>query len=215
MTNHYDEEAQVEELRTWWKENWQSLAAGLVIGLSVILGWETWKSHQTAEAAKASQMYEDLRKALIANKLDDAGGIGDQLAKDYSGSPYATAGALQIAAKAVEENKLDEAAKRLDWALANADEAGLKSLVRLRQARVLWQQGKADDALKALDGDASSYGALYDELRGDIKLAQGDRAAAAAAYQKALAVAGDAAEKGPDRVMLQRKLDDLADAVQS
>jgi predicted negative regulator of RcsB-dependent stress response len=214
VTNHYDEEAQVEQLRTWWKENWQSLAAGLVIGLSVIFGWEAWKNHKAAEAANASHMYEDLRKALAADKFDEAAGLGDQLAKDYASSPYAAAGALQIAAKAVEKNKLDDAATRLDWVLKNNGDAGLAALVRLRQARVLWQQGKPDDALKLLDGDAGTYGALYAELRGDIKLAQGDRAAAAAAYQKALATAADA-DKGPDRMMLQRKLDDLTDAVQS
>ena len=53
---------------------------------------------------------------------------------------------------------------------------------------------------------------LFEELRGDIMLTQGDRAAARQAYQKAIEAGNEAAA---NRELLQQKLDDLADVVNS
>ncbi len=207
MTTHYDDEEQVENLKRWWKENWLALAVGLGIGLAGIFGWEQWKSHKTSQSEQASQVYEDMKKAVEAGKGEDAQAAGDKLLKDFAASPYATDAALLLAAKAVEDGKLDDALKHLQWVSANSKDAGMQRLSRLRQARVLWAQGKPEDALKQLDGEAGEYGHLFDELRGDIKLAQGDRDAARQAYEKALKAQAD---KPGTTELLQRKLDDLA-----
>ncbi|MFT4046693.1 MAG: tetratricopeptide repeat protein [Solimonas sp.] len=212
MTTHYDDEAQAEQLKTWWKENWPALAAGLVIGLAAIFGWEGWQNHKQQRAADASQMYEDLKKAIADGKSDVAKPLADKLTADYADTPYAAGAQLRLAAAAVAADDLGDAATRLQWVREHAEDDGLQQIAQLRSARVQWQQGKPDEALKTLDGDAGSFAALYDELRGDIKLAQGDRAAARGAYQKAFAATP---EDEPGRQLLQRKLDDLADAVQS
>lgn len=212
MATHYDDEAQLENIKRWWQENWLALAAGLVIGLGAIFGWEVWKDYQARQAMQASQIYEDMKKALAANSPDEAVSLGDHLVKDYANTPYAANAALRLAAVAVEQQKLDNAAARLQWVAANSKDDGLKQLAKLRLARVLWQQNKAAEALALLEGEAGGYAALYEELRGDIKLSQGDRGAARAAYEKALQ---SAAENPAARGMLQQKLDDLADVVQS
>ncbi|WP_028080538.1 YfgM family protein [Solimonas soli] len=212
MTTHYDDEAQAEQLKTWWKENWPALAAGLVIGLAAIFGWEGWQNHKAERAANASQMYEDLKKAIADGKNDAARPLADKLVADYADTPYAAGAQLRLAAAAVKDARLDDAATRLQWVREHAHDDGLQQIARLRAARVLWQQGKPDEALKTLDGDAGSFAPLYDELRGDIKLAQGDRAAARSAYEKAFTATP---EDQPSRQLLQRKLDDLTDVVQS
>lgn len=212
MTTHYDDEAQVENLKRWWKENWLALVAGLAIGLTAILGWEQWKQYKVGKSEQASQIFEDMKKAATAGKNDEAKAAGDKLVKDFPASPYAVDAALLLAGKAVEQNQLDEALKQLQWVAANSKDEGLQKLARLRQARVLWAQNKPDEALKLLDGAAGDYAMLYEELRGDIKLAQGDRAAARQAYEKALQALP---EKAGSNELLQRKLDDLAVAVQS
>lgn len=229
MTTHYDDEAQVEQLRHWWRENRLPLTAGLVLGLLVIAGWRGWDQHQDAHAGEASHIFGDLDKAAAAGKYADAAAMADRLAKDFDDTPYAINGALKLAQMAVETNQLDGARQRLQWVVDSAAHPGLLRralrlvhlsgdagvpavlpLAHLRLAQVLWQQGKLDEALKQLDADAGSYAALYDELRGDIKLAQGDRTAARAAYEMALPAADPA-----DRDGLQRKLDDLADAAKA
>ena len=212
MTTHYDDEEQVENLKRWWKENWLALAIGLGLGLGGIFGWEQWKHFQTGKSEQASQIFEDMKKARLAGKGEEFKAASDKLVKDFPASPYATDAALLAAGKAVEDAKLDEALKQLQWVVANSKDAGMQKLARLRAARVLWAQQKSDDALKQLDGDAGEYAPLYDELRGDIKLAKGDRDGARQAYEKALKAQAD---KPGTTELLQRKLDDLAVAVQS
>jgi predicted negative regulator of RcsB-dependent stress response len=209
VSTHYDDEAQVEQLRQWWKDNWLPLAGGLVVGLIAIFGWEGYTRHRDAHSAEASQLFDDMKKAADAGKYDDAVAMTDKLGKNFDGTPYAAAAALKLAQAAVVMGKLDDASTRLQWVIAEGSDDGVKSLAKLRLARVQWQQGKLDDALKTLDGVDAGYAVLVAELRGDIKLAQGDRSAAYAAYQEALA------KQTPDSVAtkagLQRKLDDLAD----
>ena len=211
MATHYEEEAEVENLKRWWHENWKSLAAGLVIGLLGIFGYQAYQRHQQSMAAQASQMFEDLKAAATAHKYDEAGALGDRLIKDFSKTPYASGAALQLAQIAVEQGKLDDAVTRLQWVADHGKDDGLRDLAKLRLARVLWQQKKDDDALKLLEGEHGAYTALFQELRGDIQLSKGDRAAAHAAYEAAL----KASASGVNTSVLQNKLDDLADAVKS
>ena len=211
MASHYEDEAEVENLKRWWKENWKSLAAGLVIGLLGIFGYEGYKRHQLSVAEQASQMYEDLKTAAGAKKTDEAVALGDKLVKDFASTPYASGASLRLAQLAVEQNKLDDAVTRLQWVADHGKDDGLRDLAKLRLARVLWQQKKTDEALKLLDGDHGAYAALFSELRGDIKLSTGDRMAARAAYEDAVKATGE----GASAAGLQRKLDDLADVVKS
>lgn len=209
MATHLEDEEDLEKLKTWWKDNWIALVGGLVIGFGAIGGWEGYKSWRDGRGETASQMYEDLKKALAASKTEDAGKIVDKLKNDYASTPYAAAAQLSAAQAAVDRGELDAAAASLGWIVANSDDAGMVRMARLRQARVLLAQAKHDDALAALSGDAGSFSSLFDELRGDIQLAKGDAAAARAAYEKALAAADAGAA---NRTLLQQKLDDLATA---
>lgn len=207
--SHYDDEMQAEKLKDWWRENWMPLAAGLVLGLGGIFGWEQWKSREQDRAGEAARMFEDLKTALVSDKADEARAIGDKLKTDYARTPYAAQAMLRLAQHAVERARYDEALPPLAWVAENSADEQLRPLAKLREARVLAQQGKFDEALGRLDGTGEAYAALAEELRGDIKLAQGDRKAARAAFEKALAASDTAAA---NRETLQRKIDDLADA---
>lgn len=206
--SHYEDEAQVEQLRRWWRENWLALAGGLALGLVGIFGWEWWQDSRAAKAERASHMYEDLRK-LPPDQFGRATELGKALQDEYGGTPYAAQGALFVANLAVQQSKWDDARAQLEWAVEHAGDPALKKVARLRLARVLWQLDKPDEALAQLDvPDDDAFAALFQELRGDIQLAKGDRAAAKAAYEKALQLGPAAAS----REGLQRKVDDLAGA---
>ena len=208
--SHYDDEDQAQRLKQWWKDNWKALAAGLVLGLSGIVGWEQYKAHQSARGAEAARMFDDLKTALVTDKVEEANAIADKLKTDFAKTPYAAQGLMRIAQHAVEKSRFDEALPPLAWVAANAEDEALRPLAQLRQARVLAQQGKFDEALKLLDASTEeSYAALAQELRGDILLAQGKRKDARDSFEKAL-TASDAA--AANRETLQRKIDDLADA---
>jgi predicted negative regulator of RcsB-dependent stress response len=229
VTTHYDEEAQIEQLKQWLRDNWFPLASGLALGLAAIFGWQTWGQHQDGHAGAASHVYEDLVTASAQDKHPDSAAMADRLVKDFGDTPYAAAAALKMAELDVRDNKLDDATDRLGWVVqyeehpaflarvgaalhlrSQAYDVALLPLAHLRLAQVLWQQNKTDEALAQLGGDAGAYGPLYAELRGDIELSKGDRGAARIAYQQALQSLSADAAVGRDG--LQRKLDDLADA---
>jgi predicted negative regulator of RcsB-dependent stress response len=111
----------------------------------------------------------------------------------------------------VEQNDLDAAAAHLRFAMENADAPGNKQVAALRLARVLLAQEKPKEAQQILDGVAAEgFQADFEETRGDVALALGDRVAARNAYQKAVAgYEGQPAKLG----LVKMKLDDLADAV--
>lgn len=206
MAAHYDDEAELEQLKQWWNENWKALAAGLALGLGGIFGWQAWQGHELKVAGQASQAYEDLRKAADQNRPEEARKLGDTLMRTYADTPYAAQAALRLAQLDVAEGKHEEASTRLGWVIEHGGDEGLRHVARLRQARVLWQLTKADEALKVLDvAEPGSFSPLYGELRGDIKLSMGDRTGAAEEYRKVRA----SPEAGSPE--LQQKLDDLTD----
>lgn len=208
--SHYEDEAQVAELKKWWKENRLPLVAGLILGLGGIAGWEAWKTHQTRQAEQASQMFEDLKRAAQSGDSARAKDLTKSLQAEYATTPYAAHAALLAAQGAAAAQDWDVARTYLVWTQKNTDDDGLKLLARLREARVLTQQGKLDDALRRIPSNLNNnpFASLFEELRGDVKRAQGDIDAARAAYEKALTGAENA-----QRELLQRKLDDLAPAV--
>ena len=230
MTTHYDDEAQVEELRRWWKENWFALAVGLALGFGVIFGLQAFKARRDAQRMEASHLYEDLQQAVSMHKDSDAEAMGKRLVDDFSSTPYAAQAQLALAAASVDGNRLEDARVRLQWVIdfeqqhslgdwlnrvmpagvaSTGRDPALGDVARLRLARVLWQMGKGEDALAQLKlAHAPAFDALYDELRGDVMLSRNDRAGARAAYQEALK-ASDADARNRDE--LQQKVDSLAD----
>lgn len=206
--SHYEDEAEVEQLRRWWRENRLALAGGLVLGLAGIFGWEAWQRSRTVTAETASRAFEDLKRVPM-ERQERADELWRQLSGQYAGTPYATQAALLLASHAAARQDWAGAQAKLEWAREHGDDPGLEKVVTLRLARVLWQQDKADEALKLLDlPDGDAFAPLYAELRGDILFARGDRDGARAAYEKALQLGPAAA----GRDGLQRKLDDLGAA---
>jgi predicted negative regulator of RcsB-dependent stress response len=86
----------------------------------------------------------------------------------------------------VENNQLDKAVERLERVAAGAKDAKLRTVAKIRLARVQAAQGKLDVALATLGKDPMSAqeGARL-EARGDVLLAKGDRAGALAEYEAA------------------------------
>lgn len=210
MADHFEEEVQVERLKAWWRDNWKSLAAGLGLGAVAVVGWEGYDRYHTDQAEKASAVFEQLQAAQAAGKSDEARVLGGQLTRDFARTPYATGAAFFMAQTAAGQGQWADAKTHLQWALDHAQDDATRDLARLRLARVLWQLQEFETALKQLEGEHPGYEALFAELKGDIKLAQNDRAAARRAYEEALGKS-----EGPNRELLQRKLDDVADAVKS
>lgn len=205
------EEEQIAQFRDWWQRNGKPLLTGGALALVVVFGWQAWQKYQANQSQGASIVYQQLLEtALNPSGTPDSAKVAElagKLKSDFGGTHYAQYGSLFVAKVAVESGKLDDAAAELKAVLDKPADATLGELARQRLARVLAAQGKAEDALKLLDGDADkAFLASREELKGDLLVQLGRTDDAHAAYQKAKsALPEDAAVGG-----LQMKLDDLA-----
>ena len=202
----YDEHEQGELVQQWLRQNGLSIVVGIAIGLVGIFGWQQWNKHKAGHEIEAANLYQQVQGAAALGKTDSANALTEQLLKDYADSPYAMFAASDRAQRQVQSKELDKAVESLNWAEAHAGDANLKALTQLRIARVLLAQGKAADALAALDRmPPKSYEGVSQELRGDALVKLGRPDDARKAYLAAKAALGEDALPS-----VQMKIDDLA-----
>ncbi|OOZ35635.1 YfgM family protein [Solemya velesiana gill symbiont] len=205
MDIHLSEEEQVEALKKWWKENGISVAAGVVIGLGGVFGWQYWNKHQDQVAEEASYQFEQLNTSVAAGLNEPALKQAEVLIGSYQDSSYAIFAALDAAKVMLEQGNSAGAQGHLQWAMDNAEDPSLKQTARLRLARVMLGNGDTDGAEGVLaQAPMDGYQGEVAELRGDIALAKGDQAGARAAYQQALD------NQVGSSALVRMKLNDLA-----
>ncbi|WP_421684189.1 tetratricopeptide repeat protein [Stutzerimonas urumqiensis] len=204
------EDEQLAQIKDWWQRNGKPLLMGVVLALVLVLGWQAWRNHQQQQAHEASMLYQELlTKVLSGTDLDlaEIARLGNTLKEQHGGTHYAQFGALFLAKVAVESGDLDEAASTLDALVKEPAGPTIEELARQRLAAVLAAQGKTEEGLKLLDGQApTAYQASREELKGDLLVQLGRLDDAHAAYVKAKAALSEEAAVGG----LQLKLDDLA-----
>jgi predicted negative regulator of RcsB-dependent stress response len=146
-----------------------------------------------------------------ANDAKAAREAGAMLIDQYKGTAYAPRAALLLAKLNVSAKDLKSAQNQLEWAVANSKEPAVRDLARLRLASVQLDQKEYDAALKTLSGTHSdAFDFRFQDMKGDVLLAQGKPTEARAAYQMAF---GKMAEDNPYRNIVELKLDALGGEV--
>jgi predicted negative regulator of RcsB-dependent stress response len=211
------EQEQIEIFSGWWKENGTAVVVTVALSLALYGGWTGWRSHQQAQAEKASALFQqilDLRNgkttdASSGSKLPAIAELADQLKKDYSQTYYGQAVHLLLADEAVKKQDLAQAEQELTTLVDEKPREPLAVTAHLRLARVLYAEAKFEAALAQLDGSVpDAYKSLYAELRGDIFSAQGQDGKARDAYNDALSSL--AKENESQRQTLEMKLAHVA-----
>jgi predicted negative regulator of RcsB-dependent stress response len=184
----YNPDDQVHQLKAWWKQYGKSLIAGVVIGAMLLGGINYWRQYRVHQAEAASVLYEALLADVQQGRSENAAATSGKLMQDYPATPYAGKAALLAARLRYDARDIAGARQSLEWAMKNATEDAVQHSARLRLGRILLDQNETDAALtliqvKGFDGFTSEY----EELRGDLLLAKGDRDGARRAYQTALA----------------------------
>src|SRR5699024_1900653 len=122
MAETYSENGELNQLLEWLKTNGPALAAGLVLGLIVVVGGKWWQAHVENQAQAAAQLYGSFVQEIQAGDVSDqATADADRLKQDFDGSPYAANAAFRLAALAVEKKQYEQALGQLDWVLTNSD----------------------------------------------------------------------------------------------
>ncbi|NIA27999.1 MAG: tetratricopeptide repeat protein, partial [Desulfobulbaceae bacterium] len=162
-----------------------------------------------AAQVEASVLYESLTVHVEDGDLDDAESVADDLATNYANTAYAAQSNLAMAKLYMDKNRDQDAADVLNKLLAMRGNQSLRQIGRLRLARILLYQDKAQEVVDLLaDQDDEAFAALFAEVRGDAFAALGQIAAAGDEYRFALADTSQII----NRSIVQMKLVDLPDA---
>ena len=207
MAYDHQELEQLEELKAWWKE-YGNLVIFAAIGCALaIAAYQGWRYYRHTQGVAAATLYEQLDQAERAGDRKKVRDLATQIAGSHGSTPYGAFAALSAARASFESGDLADAKSRLTWAVENAREDAIKDIARLRLAGVLLDEKNYAEALKWVESKpAEAMTGLYADLKGDILVAQGNRAEARNAYQLAL----DRSEAGsPYRATIQLKLDSL------
>ena len=207
MNAYESDHEQVEELKTWWKENGRMVVTGLVLGLGGVFGWSGWQEYQTRQAEQTSMIYEQLVNTIGTPNESQAIAQGEALVRDFPNSGYASLTGLLLARVAFEKGDRAAAERHLRWVMGQADAFQTSAIARLRLARILVEDKDFQGALTLLkDAGDKNFAPAYAETRGDVFAAQGDSQQARSEYGQALAATAiDAAT----RARVEMKLDDI------
>ena len=203
MENFDSEKEQLEQIKSWLKENGLSIVLGIVLGLGGVYGWRGWQSHKVDVAEEYSASLASAELHLEKANYKQAAVEARQLLVDSEGTIYADLSRLVLARGEVEQGKLGAAAEPLQ-ALVADKESVFNTVARIRLAQIYIAQSKFDEAEKLITQEAdNAYAPVLEELRGDIELGRGEYGAARAAYLNAISLATADA----DNKFLQMKID--------
>ncbi len=205
MDIYSTEEEQAEAVKKWIKENGAAVIIGASLGLGALFGWRYWQANQINSKALASEEYDVQVMNMSNASLDSLESKVIQYSSKHSSKVYNNFLKLRIAKKAVESDNYEVAIKNLKDVLNNSAHEGITHIARLRLARLLIVKDQSDEAINLLNAEASTYKALYAEVRGDAYLAKGDVDKARINYH----LAQTSNKQSSQNLSLQMKIDAL------
>ncbi|XZG71834.1 YfgM family protein [Chitinibacteraceae bacterium HSL-7] len=185
MALDLQEQEQLAQFKGWWEDTGKYLAAAVAAALVAFGGWQGYKSYERHQSAEAADLYGKLE--TLTGDAKGARAAADEIKNRFASTAYAPRAALIAAKASADVGELGEAEAQLNWVVANADEAALRDVARLRLAAVQIDRDNADVALKTLGAaETDAYAGLFAEQKGDVQMIKGDKAAAVASYKVAL-----------------------------
>ena len=183
-----EEQEQLDEIKTWWKQ-YGNLVTWIALAVAVgLAGWQAWNWWQRNQAAQAAGLYGAFQVAAMKGDSKQVRDASGELIEKYPGTAYAGLAALMAAKVQAETGDAKTAKAQLGWAGEKAADAGVRDLARMRLAALLADEKAYDEAMKQLAAEPTvAMAARYQELRGDVLLAQGKAGEAKTAYETAIA----------------------------
>ncbi|HEY8101915.1 MAG TPA: tetratricopeptide repeat protein [Burkholderiaceae bacterium] len=205
MAYDLEEQEQIASIKAWWNQYGNLLTWLLIAVLAGYAAWSGWNIYQSKQSTQASQLYDELNKAMVAKDNAKVQRAADDMEDKFGRTTFAHMAALMAARSAFDSGDLKTAKAQLQWVINKGNDEEYKALAKIRLAGILLDEKSYDEGLKLLDGDfPASFASLVADRKGDILVAQNKIAEARTAYQTALEKMDP---KNPGRQLIQLKLD--------
>jgi predicted negative regulator of RcsB-dependent stress response len=207
------EQEQLDELKAYWKQYGNKILTVITLVCVVIAAFQGWNYYQRRQAAEASTVFVALQKAQTAKDAKQVKDLAGSLLEKYPSTYYAGMAALIAARASYDAGDTKSAKAQLQWVTENAKPEEFRDIARLRLADILLDDKDYDGAMKQVDAGikaANAYAARYNDLKGDILVAQNKNEDAKTAYRAALN--GIDSKETEYRNYVQAKLDSLGGA---
>jgi predicted negative regulator of RcsB-dependent stress response len=174
------EEEQTEQVKQWIKENTLQIVVGVALGLGGIWGFDAYKNYQHSQLLEARSIY----LTLSSNPSDTQ--AYEQLKNNHASSGYLDQATLILAKNAVTNKNYTQALEYL-IPLSHASNVSIAKVVNMRIASLHLEMGYYKQALSVLNTvPNSAFDGLYNQLKGDIYLADNQVDNAKKHYELAL-----------------------------
>jgi predicted negative regulator of RcsB-dependent stress response len=205
MAYDLEEQEQIASIKAWWNQYGNLLTWLLIAVLAGYAAWSGWNIYQSKQSTQASQLYDELTKAMVAKDNAKVQRAAGDMEDKFGRTTYAHMAALMAARSAFDATDLKTAKAQLEWVINKGNDDEYKALAKIRLAGILLDEKSYDEGLKLLAEDyPASFASLVADRKGDILVAQNKLAEARTAYQTALEKM-DA--NNPGRQLIQLKLD--------
>ena len=186
--DEYDDFEQEKLVKQWIKDNWFTIALGLVIGLGSVMGLNYYKSYKQQQRYKLAAKYNEFNKVLELKEYDEAQKVLNALETASDNSFYAIKAHLQLAKEFAAKDELEKAATELKTIIQQKPDQLFTEFAKLRLARVYNAMGKYDDAIAQVDAvKITQFVSIAKEIAGDAYFAKGEKDQAKTAFTEAMA----------------------------
>ena len=188
MAKHLDleQQEQLDEIKHFWKQYGNLITWVLIAVFGGIAAWNGYQYWQRSQAAQASQMYEEVDRAVQSGDATRIDRALTDMNQRFANTLYAQQASLLAAKSYYDKGNTDAARAALAAVADKSSNEGYRAIARLRLSGLLIEKKAYDEALKALEAPfPKAFSGLAEDRKGDIFALQGKKPEARAEYEKA------------------------------
>ncbi len=186
MDDYLDEKEQIEEIKSWLKENWLALVAGVIVGFGGLFSWNWYQDSVYESNTQALAIFDQAQQELTLGNFDSALALLQNLRSDYNSSPYTDFLGLLYSTYLLSNGNTADAAVEIEYVLNNTTDDYLRLIATWRLARVNVEITNYDRALELVQNKNHTLSANFTELEGDVYFFRGEFDLASNTYMSIL-----------------------------
>jgi predicted negative regulator of RcsB-dependent stress response len=186
MDDYLDEKEQIEEIKSWLKENWLALVAGVIVGFGGLFSWNWYQNSVYESNTQALAIFDQAQQELTLGNFDSALALLQNLRSYYNSSPYTDFLGLLYSTYLLSNGNTADAAVEIEYVLNNTTDEYLRLIATWRLARVNVEMTNYDRALELVQNKNHTLSANFTELEGDVYFFRGEFDLASNTYMSIL-----------------------------